>query len=109
MPPPDAAATTAPNRSEAFGPLQIVAEVAYLHDVQFWEPQVRIERHDGGDWQPFHVPCGPECWRKDADAAMQVGWVTARQWLDGGRIPWKPRRLPAAGEGGVPVDPATSP
>lgn len=79
------------SRSESFGACRISAAAWYLPDVQFWQPQVSIERQDG-DYQPFVVPCGPECYRKDGDAALQVGWATARQWLDGGRIPWKARR-----------------
>ena len=46
-----------------------------------------ISRVDGSA-RDFIVPCGPECYRKNSDEALMVGWATARQWLDGGRIPW---------------------
>jgi hypothetical protein len=60
----------------------------YLPDIQLWEPRITIERL-GGRTQDFVVPCGPECYRKSSDEAINAGWATARQWLDGGRIPWK--------------------
>ena len=81
------------SRTESLGGFVIRASILYLPDVQFWEPHVTIG-HPGNDFQPFTVPCGPECYRKNSDAALQVGWATARQWLDGGRIPWKARRAP---------------
>lgn len=77
-------------RVERLGHLVMSAAVAYLPDVQLWEPRVTIERDDGGAL-PFVVPCGPECYRKQADEALNAGWAAGRQWLDGGRIPWKAR------------------
>lgn len=78
-------------RSETIGGFTLRASVAFLDDVQVWEPHILIEHPDNGAVAPFTVPCGPECYRKSSDAALQVGWATARQWLDGGRIPWKLR------------------
>lgn len=83
----------APSRTETLGGFAIRGSVWYLPDVQFWEPRISIDRLHG-DFEEFQVPCGPECYRKSSDAAFQVGWATARQWLDGGRIPWKQRRQP---------------
>ena len=77
-------------RTETLGGFTIRASLSFLGDVQVWEPHITIEHPEGGV-QPFTVPCGPECYRKSSDAALQVGWATARQWLDGGRIPWKLR------------------
>lgn len=79
-------------RSETFGEFTIAGAVRYLADVQLWEPHVRVS-HMGGTFQDFTVPCGPESYRKNSDDALQVGWATARQWLDGGRIPWKAKRV----------------
>jgi len=61
-----------------------------LADIQRWEPRMTISRVDGSA-RDFVVPCGPECYRKNSDEALMVGWATARQWLDGGRIPWHAR------------------
>lgn len=77
-------------RTETLGGFTIRASLCFLDDVQVWEPHIVI-LHPEGNVQPFAVPCGPECYRKSSDAALQVGWATARQWLDGGRIPWKLR------------------
>lgn len=87
------ATATAPqiSRTETRRGFAIRGSVWYLPDVQVWEPRITID-HPGHDFQRFTVPCGPECYRKDSEAALQVGWAAARQWLDGGRIPWKPRR-----------------
>lgn len=79
-------------RRESFGDFTIVGAVRYLADVQLWEPLLRVS-HAGGAFQDFTVPCGPESYRKNSDDALQVGWATARQWLDGGRIPWKAKRV----------------
>lgn len=81
--------TAAPiTRSESLGGFTLRASVVYLGDVQVWEPRISIEHPDPAV-QSFTVPCGPECYRKSSDAALQVGWATGRSWLDGGRIPWK--------------------
>ena len=77
-------------RTETFGNFVISGAVHYLPDVQRWEPKIHIARLDGRA-QEFIVPCGPECYRKTSDDAFRVGWATARQWLDGGKIPWKAR------------------
>jgi hypothetical protein len=77
-------------RTETIGLFEIRGNVSYLGDVQLWEPKVSIVRGDG-TVQPFVVPLGPECYRKNSDDALRVAWAAARQWLDGGRIPWRPR------------------
>ena len=86
--------SSGPDRVEKLGRFVITGAVTYLSDVQFWEPRVTIEREDGNAL-PFVVPCGPECYRKNADEALNAGWAAARQWLDGGKIPWKAK--PAGG------------
>lgn len=75
------------DRTEVIGPFSITGFVQYLSDVQVWEPRIVIARIDGAA-QDFVVPCGPECYRKNSQEALNVGWAAARQWLDGGRIPW---------------------
>ena len=77
-------------RTELIGNFSITGGVSYLDDVQLWEPRVTISRLDGKA-NPFVVPCGPECYRKSSAEALNVGWVTARLWLDGGKIPWHAR------------------
>jgi hypothetical protein len=77
-------------RTELIGPYAIAGSVTYLADIQRWEPRMTISRVDGSA-RDFIVPCGPECYRKNSDEALMVGWATARQWLDGGRIPWHAR------------------
>jgi hypothetical protein len=77
-------------RTETLGAFVMRGSVSYLADVQLWEPKVSIERSDGSV-QPFIVPCGPECYRKNSDDALRAAWAAARQWLDGGRIPWRTR------------------
>ena len=77
-------------RTELIGHFSITGGVSYLADVQLWEPRVTISRIDGKA-NPFVVPCGPECYRKSSAEAMNVGWATARMWLDGGKIPWHAR------------------
>jgi hypothetical protein len=77
-------------RSEQHGECLISGAVAYLPDVQLWEPRITIARLDGKA-QDFVVPCGPECYRKSSDEALNAGWSAARHWLDGGKIPWKPK------------------
>jgi hypothetical protein len=77
-------------RTEIIGPYAIAGSVTYLADIQRWEPRMTISRVDGSA-RDFVVPCGPECYRKNSDEALMVGWATARQWLDGGRIPWHAR------------------
>jgi hypothetical protein len=32
---------------------------------------------------------GRSVYRKSGEEALNAGWAAARQWLDGGRIPWK--------------------
>ena len=76
------------DRVEKLGRFVISGVVTYLPDVQLWEPRVTIDREDR-DALPFVVPSGPECYRKNADEALNAGWAAARQWLDGGKIPWK--------------------
>ena len=83
-----AASDLASLRTEQRGSFVISGAVAYLADVQLWEPRIRIARLDGRA-QDFVVPCGPECYRKSSDEALSAGWAAARQWLDGGKIPWK--------------------
>ena len=78
------------SRTEVIGAYTITGAVSYLADVQCWEPRITISRVDGSA-RDFIVPCGPECYRKNSDEALMVGWATARQWLDGGRIPWHSR------------------
>jgi len=80
----------APGRVERLGQFVMSGGVTYLPDVQVWEPRIVIERADDAA-APFVVPCGPECYRKSADEAFNAGWAAGRQWLDGGKIPWKPR------------------
>ena len=75
-------------RTEQHGHFVISGAATYLSDVQVWEPKITIARLDGNA-QDFVVPCGPECYRKSGDEALNAGWAAARQWLDGGRIPWK--------------------
>lgn len=87
----------AEGRTEVIGPFSITGFVEYLSDVQVWEPHIVIARSDGAA-QEFVVPCGPECYRKNSQEALMVGWAAARQWLDGGKIPW---HAPAA-TGAVP-------
>jgi hypothetical protein len=77
-------------RTELIGNFSITGGVSYLADVQLWEPHVTISRLDGKA-NPFVVPCGPECYRKNSTEALNVGWVMARLWLDGGKIPWHAR------------------
>lgn len=84
-------------RTEVIGPFSMNCFVQYLSDVQVWEPRIVIARIDGSA-QEFVVPCGPECYRKNSQEALQVGWAAGRQWLDGGKIPW---HAPAAA-GAVP-------
>jgi hypothetical protein len=84
-------------RTEVIGQFSITGFVQYLSDVQVWEPRIVIARLDGAA-QDFVVPCGPECYRKNRQDALLVGWATARQWLDGGKILW---HAPAAA-GAVP-------
>jgi hypothetical protein len=76
------------SRTEVIGPYSISGFVQYLSDVQVWEPRIVIARIDGAA-QEFVVPCGPECYRKNSQEALMAGWAAARQWLDGGRIPWR--------------------
>lgn len=76
------------DRIEKVGRFVISGVAFYLGDVQMWEPRVTIEREDG-QALPFIVPSGPECYRKNSDEALNAGWAAARQWLDGGKIPWK--------------------
>lgn len=78
----------AEGRTEVIGPFSITGFVLYLSDVQVWEPRIVIARIDGAA-QEFVVPCGPECYRKNSKEALMVGWAAARQWLDGGMIPWR--------------------
>ena len=78
------------DRIEKVGGCVISGAATYLADVQLWEPRVTIEREDG-QASAFVVPSGPECYRKNADEALNAGWAAARQWLDGGKIPWKPK------------------
>jgi len=78
------------DRTEHQGGHVISGAAEYLPDVQVWSPRIIIER-SAGDALPFVVPCGPECYRKDADEALNAGWAAARHWLDGGKIPWKAR------------------
>ena len=78
------------DRVERHGRFVISGVATYLADVQLWEPRITIAREDGNALE-FVVPCGPECYRKDADDAINAGWAAARQWLDGGKIPWKAR------------------
>ncbi|MBS0445442.1 MAG: hypothetical protein JSR59_05765 [Proteobacteria bacterium] len=75
-------------RTETHGAYVMRGSAAYLIDVQLWEAKVTIERSDGSV-RPFAVPCGPECYRKNGDDALRAAWAAARQWLDGGRIPWR--------------------
>lgn len=82
------------SRTEVIGPFSMTGFVQYLSDVQVWEPRIVIARIDGSA-QEFVVPCGPECYRKNSQEALQVGWAAGRQWLDGGKIPW--HALAAAG------------
>ena len=79
------------DRVEQRGTFVISGSASYLADVQVWEPRITIGRLSGGA-QDFVVPCGPECYRKNHDEAMNAGWSIARQWLDDGKIPWKPKR-----------------
>ena len=74
-------------RTEVIGAFSITGFVQYLSDVQVWEPRIVITRNDGAA-QEFVVPCGPECYRKNSQEALMAGWAAARQWLDGGKIPW---------------------
>jgi len=85
------------DRVERHGIFVISGVATYLADVQVWEPRITIERR-GGNVLAFVVPCGPECYRKNSEGAINAGWAAARQWLDGGRIPWK----------SVPVDDSSS-
>lgn len=78
------------DRIEHHGPYVISGTADYLPDIQLWAPRITIER-ETGDALAFVVPCGPECYRKDADAALTAGWSAGRHWLDGGKIPWKAR------------------
>lgn len=89
------AAESADSRTEVIGGYAISGGVSYLADVQLWEPRITISRIDGKA-SPFVVPCGPECYRKSSVEALNVGWVTARLWLDGGRIPWHARPVDAS-------------
>ena len=77
-----------PDRVERHGNFLISGVASYLADVQVWAPRITIERQDVNALE-FVVPCGPECYRKNADDAINAGWAAARQWLDGGKIPWK--------------------
>ena len=79
-----------PDRVEKHGHFVMSGTAVYLPDIQLWEPRITIER-DAGDALGFVVPCGPECYRKDSEAALNAGWAAARHWLDGGKIPWKPK------------------
>jgi hypothetical protein len=83
---PDKSATA--DRLERHGGFVISGFATYLADVQVWEARITIEREDERAFE-FVVPCGPECYRKNADDAINAGWAAARQWLDGGKIPWK--------------------
>lgn len=83
-----AGSDTASHRTERRGDFVISGAVSYLPDVQLWEPRIAIARLDGRA-QDFVVPCGPECYRKNGEEALNAGWSAARQWLDGGKIPWK--------------------
>ena len=80
------------DRVERHGKYLISGVATYLADVQVWEPRITIERQDANALE-FVVPCGPECYRKNADEAINAGWAAARQWLDGGKIPWKARPM----------------
>ena len=80
------------DRVERHGMFLISGVATYLADVQVWEPRITIERLDGNALE-FVVPCGPECYRKNADDAINAGWAAARQWLDGGKIPWKAKPI----------------
>jgi hypothetical protein len=78
------------DRVEQHGPFVISGVAAYLGDVQLWEPRITIA-NSAEDVHDFVVPCGPECYRKQAEDALNAGWAAARQWLDGGKIPWHRR------------------
>ena len=80
------------DREERRGRFLISGVATYLADVQVWAPRITIER-EGGDALAFVVPCGPECYRKNSDDAINAGWAAARQWLDGGKIPWKAKPI----------------
>jgi hypothetical protein len=80
------------NRVERHGKFLISGVATYLADVQVWEPRITIERQDGNALE-FVVPCGPECYRKNADDAIHAGWAAARQRLDGGKIPWRAKPI----------------
>lgn len=88
---------TSADRVEQHGRFVISGAAVYLPDIQLWAPRITIER-DTGDAIAFVVPCGPECYRKDADAALTAGWAAARHWLDGGKIPWKAKPADGAPE-----------
>src|SRR5437868_15119873 len=57
-----------PDRVERHGKFVISGAATYLADVQMWEPRITIEREEGNALE-FVVPCGPECYRKDANDA----------------------------------------
>jgi hypothetical protein len=78
------------DRVERHGKFVISGVANYLADVQVWQPRITIAREDANALE-FVVPCGPECYRKNAVDAINAGWAAARQWLDGGKIPWKAR------------------
>jgi hypothetical protein len=80
------------DRVERHGKFVISGVATYLADVQLWEPRITIE-HDSGNALEFVVPCGPECYRKNVDDAINAGWAAARQWLDGGKIPWRAKPI----------------
>ena len=90
-----------PDRVERRGMFLISGVATYLADVQVWAPRITIERQDGNALE-FVVPCGPECYRKNADDAINAGWAAARQWLDGGRIPWKAKPIDDASSAAEP-------
>jgi len=83
------------DRLEVHGMFVISGCATYLADVQVWEPRITIERQDDKALE-FVVPSGPECYRKNADDAINAGWAAARQWLDGGKIPWKAKPVDSA-------------
>ena len=90
-----------PDRAERHGNSLISGVATYLADVQLWAPRITIERQDANALE-FVVPCGPECYRKNADDAINAGWAAARQWLNGGKIPWKARPMDDASTAAEP-------
>lgn len=53
-----------------------------------WELRIVFARVDGAA-EECVVPWGTECYQKNSQEALMVGWAAARQRLDSRKIRWR--------------------